>query len=64
MDQDATVPRLAFSLDEAAHSSSLSRRTLYKLINTGELQTVKRGRRRLVPRDALEQLCRGEGYAA
>jgi excisionase family DNA binding protein len=59
MDQDATVPRLAFSLDEVARSSGLSRRMLYKLIDTGELQTVKRGCRRLVPRDALERLCCG-----
>jgi excisionase family DNA binding protein len=64
MDQETTVPRLAYSLDETATSSSLSRRTLYKLIEIGELQTIKRGRRRLVPREALERLCRGEGCAA
>ncbi|HWG75555.1 MAG TPA: excisionase family DNA-binding protein [Steroidobacteraceae bacterium] len=58
------VPRFAFSVAEASQSSSLSRRKLYELIDAGHLRTVKIGKRRLVPRDALEQLCRGEECAA
>lgn len=62
--QPEHLPRLAPSLNEAAQSTTLSRRTIYNLIDTGELRTVKIGKRRLVPRDALERLCRGEGCAA
>lgn len=52
-------PRLAYSLDEAARSISLSRRGLYQLIEAGELRTVKVGRRRLVPVSELERLAAG-----
>ncbi|HWG75362.1 MAG TPA: excisionase family DNA-binding protein [Steroidobacteraceae bacterium] len=58
------LPRFAFTVSEAAESSTLSRRKLYELIDSGQLRTVKIGKRRLVPRDALERLCRGEGVAA
>jgi len=51
------LTRYAYSLDEAAESISLSRRSLYHLIESGELRTVKLGRRRLVPRSELERLC-------
>jgi excisionase family DNA binding protein len=52
-----TIPRHAYSLEEAARSISLSRRALYNLIEAGALRTVKLGRRRIVPRDELERLC-------
>jgi excisionase family DNA binding protein len=52
-----TVDRLAFSIEEAQQASTLSRRTLYRLIRRGQLRTVKRGARRLIPRVELERLC-------
>lgn len=58
MDAQPDTLRHAYSLDEAARSISLSRRALYNLIDSGELRTIKLGRRRLVPRDELERLCR------
>jgi excisionase family DNA binding protein len=62
--QTDTLPRHAYSLDEAARSTSLSRRALYSLIDSGALKTVKVGRRRLVPRDELERLCSPQESAA
>lgn len=62
--QTDTVPRYAFSIDEAARSISLSRRALYTLFESGTLKTVKVGRRRLVPRAELERLCHPEEDAA
>jgi excisionase family DNA binding protein len=59
-----TVPRHAFSIDEAARSMSLSRRALYNLIDSGALRMIKVGRRRLVPSSELERLCRPEEHAA
>lgn len=52
-----SIPRLAFSLAEAEVSSGLSRATLYRMIGSGELKTVRRGGRRLIPTAELEKLC-------
>lgn len=49
--------RLAYSFAEAESLSGLSRSTLYRLMASGQLKTVLLGRRRLIPRDALEALC-------
>lgn len=57
MDTHAEVPRLAYSIPEAEFASGLSRATLYRLMERGELTTVKRLGRRLVPARELERLC-------
>jgi excisionase family DNA binding protein len=61
-----TNERLAFSIAESAATSGLSRSTLYRLMEAGELRTVKRGQRRLVPTAELQRLCGAgvEGEAA
>jgi excisionase family DNA binding protein len=46
----------AYRINEAVAAYRLSRSTIYKLIATGTLRTVKIGGRRLIPRDALEGL--------
>ena len=56
--------RLAYSLAESEALSGLSRSSLYRLIAAGKLKTVQHGRRRLVPRDELERLCRPQERAA
>lgn len=50
------VKRLALSIREAEHASGLSRATLYRLIASGQLMTLKIGARRLVTVGALEAL--------
>lgn len=45
--------RLLHDLDEAADLLSISRRVVDRLVRDGELDSVKLGRRRLVPHDAL-----------
>ena len=62
--QTPTVPRHSYSLDEAAQSLGLSRRTLYHLMDAGKLSTVKLGKRRLVPAQELERLIRPTESAA
>lgn len=47
---------IAFSMAEAARRASMSRAGLYLLIKRGELETVTRGRRRLVPAASLRKL--------
>ncbi len=50
----AVVPVL-YDVDEAAEALRLSRSLLYELIRSGQLRTVKAGRRRLVPVSALAE---------
>ena len=44
-----------FTIDEAAAQLRVSRWSVYNLIRSGQLQTIKIGRRRLVPLDALTE---------
>lgn len=48
------MTRLLHDLDEAAELLSISRRVVDRLVHDGDLGSVKLGRRRLVPHDALE----------
>ena len=47
-------PRIFYGLDDVATSLSLSRRTVYSLIDAGRLDAVKVGQRRLVSAEALQ----------
>lgn len=47
-------PRKLYAKPEAAEQLSISERVLDRLIADGVLETVKIGRRRLVPDDALD----------
>lgn len=46
--------RIAYSIDEVAHITGLSRDLLYDQMRTGELPYVKVGRRRIITRQDLE----------
>jgi excisionase family DNA binding protein len=46
--------RLAYSVDEVAHLTGLSRDLLYDQMRRGNLPYVKIGRRRLITRQHLE----------
>jgi excisionase family DNA binding protein len=54
MDEKTTVPALLYRVDEAAEALRLSRSSIYELIRSGQLRTVKHGSRRLVPVEALD----------
>ena len=45
--------RMAFSVETGAQIVGVAPRTLWKAVASGELETVKIGRRRLVTREAL-----------
>ena len=47
------IPKFNFSIPEACHAAGVGRSTLYEAIAAGELETLKIGKRRLVPDDAL-----------
>jgi len=50
-----TTP-LAVSIDDTAALLSLSRSSVYKLINEGRLRYVQLNGRRMIPRTAIEEL--------
>jgi excisionase family DNA binding protein len=52
---DLAADRLAYSVDEAARLTGLSRDLLYDQMRRGMLSYVKIGRRRLITRQHLEQ---------
>ena len=60
MPMNPQIPKRALSIREAAHACGLSRATLYRLLRDGKLSTVKIGRRRLVPVNALDALLSGD----
>jgi excisionase family DNA binding protein len=51
---DVAGGRLAYSVDEVAHLTGLSRDLLYDQMRQGNLHYVKIGRRRLITRQHLE----------
>ena len=53
--EDAQADRLAYSVDEAARLTGLSRDLLYDEMRRGNLAYVKVGRRRLITRHHLQQ---------
>jgi excisionase family DNA binding protein len=46
--------KLAYSIDEAIEAIGLGRTTVFELMASGELESVKVGRRRLIPSEALK----------
>jgi excisionase family DNA binding protein len=50
------IERRTFTVEEAGRVLGLSRNTAYALAKSGELPTVRLGRRLLVPRQALDAL--------
>ncbi len=52
------LPRL-IDINRASFELGIGRTNLYALIGAGKLRTVKIGKRRFVPRDALEAFAAG-----
>jgi excisionase family DNA binding protein len=48
------MSKLLYTVTEAAEALSISRAKVYELFNTGELESVKIGGSRRIPRQALE----------
>lgn len=54
------MERLFVSITDAAKALSIGRTSLYELIRTGELETRKMGRRRLITAASLRRLAEGQ----
>jgi excisionase family DNA binding protein len=55
VERPATAP-LSVSVDDAARLLGVGRSTMFSLLESGDVRSVKVGARRLVPRRALEEL--------
>lgn len=56
----AFAERFAYSPDEAAELLGISRELVHDLLRTGQLRSVKAGRRRLIAKHHLEAFLAGE----
>ena len=52
---------LLVSITDSADALSIGRTSIYELIRSGQLETRKIGRRRLVTAESLERLARDQG---
>ena len=52
--ENTTDGKLLFKTKEAAEMLSLSRTHLYQFLTSGEIESFKIGRSRLIPKDAIE----------
>jgi excisionase family DNA binding protein len=60
LERHAFAERLAYSPDEAAELLGISRELVHDLLRTGQLRSVKAGRRRLIAKHHLEAFLTGE----
>jgi excisionase family DNA binding protein len=54
-DRPATTSPLLFSVEEAAQLLGIGRTFMFQLVATGEISSLKIGKRRKIPREALDQ---------
>ena len=59
-ERNALAERLAYSPDEAAELLGISRELVHDLLRTGQLGSVKAGRRRLIAKHHLQAFLAGE----
>jgi excisionase family DNA binding protein len=55
---EAPVPRMMYTVEGAALRLSMSRTRVYALIKSGEIKSIRIGRLRRVPEDALTDYVR------
>lgn len=53
-------PKIAYSIREACHASSLGRSTIYGHISAGRLRVIRIGGRTIIPASALHAFIAGE----
>jgi excisionase family DNA binding protein len=63
MPKTAKPVALTMTIEAAARELGISRNTAYECARTGQIPTVRLGRRLLVPRVALANMLRGEDRA-
>ena len=54
------IQKLVLSVEEARKLLGLSRGLMYQAVNSGEIPSIRIGRRILIPRVRLEQILKGD----
>lgn len=54
------VPKLAYSVREAVHATSLSKSQIYNYLQSGRLASRKIGGRTIIPAESLHELISGK----
>jgi excisionase family DNA binding protein len=60
LEQNIVAGRLAYSPDEAAELLGISRELIHDLLRTGQLGSVRAGRRRLISKHHIEAFLAGD----
>ncbi|GAA4664054.1 helix-turn-helix domain-containing protein [Amycolatopsis dongchuanensis] len=47
------VEKVGYSIEDAMQATGLGRTTIFELLRTGQLESIKVGRRRIIPADAI-----------
>lgn len=55
MNRPSNEPKMLLTVDQVADLLSISRRTVYELVSTESIPSVKIGNRRLFPREELRR---------
>lgn len=58
---EAAPKAATMTVDDAARELGISRHTAYQCAKTGQIPTIRLGKRLVVPRARLEAMLRGEG---
>jgi excisionase family DNA binding protein len=64
MSRPTNEPPRLLSIEQAAHILGIGRSTAYELVRLGQLRSLKIGSRRLVPREAIDDVIRELGGRA
>jgi excisionase family DNA binding protein len=48
-----SIEKIGYSVEEAVTAMGVGRTTVYELIGSGELESIKVGRRRVIPADSI-----------
>lgn len=47
------VEKVGYSIEDAMQATGLGRTTIFELLRSGQLESIKVGRRRIIPADAV-----------
>lgn len=50
------IERLGFSPEETRRALGISKSLIYRLINQGEIKTIRLGHRHIIPRSEIERI--------
>ena len=58
------LAKLTYSVSEAASVLGISRTTAYECVHTGQLRSVRLGRRLVIPKSVIDELLAGPASAS